>query len=107
MAVHSELKNGFLEPVYQEALEHEFNLQKIPYEREKEINIFYKGHQLTKTYKADFICYNKILIELKAVSELESSHYSQVINYLNATKLHKALLINFGKASLEFKSIVL
>lgn len=80
--VHKELGNGFLEAVYQEALELEFKNQKIPYEREKLLPITYKGKLLEKEYYADFICYGKIVVELKAVAALTSSHKAQVINYL-------------------------
>ena len=69
MEVHRELGCGFVEPIYQEALEKEFILRKIPYEREKELTVNYKGDLLTKTFRADFICYNKIILELKAVIE--------------------------------------
>ena len=85
MEVHRELKTGFLEPVYQEAFEKEFRLQNIPYQRESLINIYYKGEKLDKYYKADFICYNEIVIELKALSDLTKEHESQLINYLKAT----------------------
>ena len=81
MEVHRELKNGFLEPVYQEALEMEFDLQEIPYEREKLISIYYKGEKLDKFYKADFICYKNIIVELKALNDISGEHKSQLINY--------------------------
>jgi GxxExxY protein len=84
--VHKELKHGFLEPVYQQALAKEFRLQDIPFEREALINIYYKGERLDKCYKADFICYDDIVIELKALSDLSTEHESQLINYLKATK---------------------
>ncbi len=104
--VHNELKNGFLEPVYQEALQKEFNLQDIPAQKESLINIFYKGEKLDKYYKADFICYNDIIIELKALNELTSEHESQLINYLKATNKKLGILINFGKPSLQYKRII-
>ncbi|MBO5125111.1 MAG: GxxExxY protein [Spirochaetaceae bacterium] len=105
MEVHNELKNGFLEPVYQEALECEFKIQRIPYEREKKLNIIYKGTKLAKEYFADFYCYNNIIVELKAVSKLGNEHKSQVINYLKAVNKEIGLLINFGKASLQWERI--
>ena len=105
MEVHNELKNGFLEPVYQEALECEFKIQRIPYEREKKLNIIYKGTKLAKEYFADFYCYNNIIVELKAVSKLGNEHNSQVINYLKAVNKEIGLLINFGKASLQWERI--
>ena len=107
MEVHRELGCGFLEAVYQTALAIEFERQKIPFEREKEIEIFYKGIHLNKKYCADFICYNKILLELKAMNNLISEHESQILNYLKATQLRLGLLINFGKINLEYKRFVL
>ena len=82
LEVHKELGCGFLEGVYQEALEREFLLQKIPFEREKKLNIIYKGACLNKEYFADFYCFNNVIVELKAVSKLENAHKAQVINYL-------------------------
>lgn len=107
MEVHRELGPGFSEPVYQEALELEFQLQNIPYEREKLLNIFYKNRKLTKRYSADFLCYDKIIVELKALYELTGDHENQVLNYLKASQLKLALLINFGSKSLQFKRLVL
>ena len=106
MEVHNELGCGFLEPVYQEALELEFQKQKIPYSREKRLYIYYKGTKLKKEYIADFICYNKIIVELKALSELTTKHEAQVLNYLKATNQKLGLLINFGAESLQFKRFV-
>ena len=103
--VHNELGNGFLEAVYQEALEKEFIIQKIPYEREKLLPIMYKGELLSKEYYADFVCYGKIIVELKAVSRLENEHKAQVINYLKAMNKEIGLLINFGKSSLQWERI--
>ncbi len=94
--VYNKLGFGFLEAVYQEALEIEFQKRNIPYEREKELNIIYDGVQLKQTYKADFVCYGKIIVELKAVSELDDAHRSQVYNYLHATGYRLGLLLNFG-----------
>ena len=98
MEVFNQLGHGFLEAVYQEALEREFKSRGIPYEREKELTIFYKGELLEQTYKADFICYEDIIVELKAVAMLQDSHRSQVYNYLRATKNKLGLLINFGNS---------
>ena len=103
--VHKELGNGFLEAVYQEALELEFKNQNIPYEREKLLPITYKGKLLEKDYYADFICYGKIVVELKAVAALTSSHKAQVINYLKASSNEIGLLINFGTNSLKWERI--
>lgn len=98
MSVHRELGCGFLERVYQDALELEFKLRGIPYEREKQIQITYKGYPLGEPYRADFICYGKIIVELKAVNELLGIHKAQVINYLKATKLKLGILMNFNDA---------
>ena len=106
MEVHKELGCGFLEAVYQEALEIEFQLRKIPYLREPKLNIYYKEQILTKYYEADFICFDNIIVELKALSGLISDHESQMLNYLKATKLKVGLLINFGRQSLEYKRMV-
>ena len=94
-AVHKELGAGFLERVYQDALEYEFQERGIPYEREKEIRVMYKGKQLGEPYRADFICYDKIIVELKAVKELEKLHNAQVINYLKITGFKLGILVNF------------
>ncbi|MCL2443263.1 MAG: GxxExxY protein [Treponema sp.] len=106
MAVHQELGYGFLEPVYQEALEHEFILRKIPYIREKPLTIYYKAKPLNKCYIADFVCYDKIIIELKALPALKNDHQAQILNYLAASKLKLGLLFNFGKPSFEHKRII-
>jgi len=105
LEVHKELGGGFLEPVYQEALEKEFQLQKIPYEREKRLNIVYKGMVLDKEYYADFYCYNNIVVELKAISKITSEHKAQVINYLKALNKEVGLLVNFGLCSLKWERI--
>lgn len=106
--VYNGLGHGFLEAVYQEALEIEFQKQGIPYEREKELKIFYDGTELKQTYKADFVCFGKIIVELKAVSALDDAHRSQVYNYLHATNYKLGLLINFGcPDELENERIVL
>lgn len=106
MAVHRELGCGFLEAVYQEALEEEFKLRNIPYVREPQLAITYKGKLLNKKYQADFICYENIIVELKALSELNPIHQSQLINYLKATNLKLGLLVNFGQRSLESKRVL-
>lgn len=106
MTVHRELGYGFLEPVYQEALEHEFQGQQIPYEREKPLPILYRGKPLNTSYKVDFVCYGSVIVELKALQQLSPREESQVINYLEASGLNKALLINFGASSLQHKRLV-
>lgn len=107
MEVHKELGPGFLEAVYQEALEIELHKQKIPYEREKLMNIFYRGIKLKKRYAADYVCYDKIIVEVKALSALSSDHEAQILNYLKTTSLKLGLLINFGTKSLQYKRLVL
>ena len=99
--VFKNLGPGFLEKVYQEALEIEFKLRDIPYEREKRFNIVYKGNLLEQQYIADFVCYGKIIIELKSVSEVTDVHRAQVINYLKITGLRLALLQNFNVSTLQ------
>lgn len=106
MEVHNELGPGFLEAVYQEALELEFQFQQVPYERETRLNLQYKGYPLKKTYKPDFFCYNQIIVELKASSGLTSDDLAQGLNYLKAADISLGLLINFGKKSLEFRRII-
>ncbi len=105
--VHKELGSGFLEGVYQEALKMEFETLGIPFEREKQLLIYYKNRKLQKRYKSDFICYNQILIELKALNQLTSEHESQIINYLKATNLKVGFLFNFGEKSLKYKRFIL
>jgi GxxExxY protein len=105
MEVYNELGNGFLEPVYQEALENEFILQGIPYEREKLLPISYKGIVLEKEYYADFLCYGSIIVELKAVAALIKPHKAQILNYLKAVNKEIGLLVNFGTTSLKWERI--
>lgn len=106
--VYNALGHGFLEAVYQEALEIEFKRQGIPYEREKELKIKYDGIELKQTYKADFVCFGKIIVELKAVNALDDAHRSQVYNYLHASGYKLGLLLNFGNSDeLEKERIVL
>ena len=106
MTVHRELGSGLLEAIYQEALEEEFKILKLPYIREASLEIFYKNKLLNKKYQVDFISQNKIIIELKAVSKLEKSHESQMINYLNITKMKVGLLVNFANDKLEYKRFI-
>ncbi len=106
MTVHSELGCGFLEAVYQEALEEELKTKRIPYEREKQLDIVYKQKRLKKSYQADFLCYNNLIIELKAVNCLDNIHQAQLINYLKITNIRLGILINFGRKSLEYKRVI-
>lgn len=96
MHVYNVLGYGFLESVYQEALEIEFLKRGIPYEREKELKIYYEEKAMRQTYRADFVCYNNIIVELKAVAHLDDMHRSQIYNYLKATGYKLGLLYNFG-----------
>lgn len=104
--VHRELGCGFLEAVYQEALGSEFGVQEIPYRSQPVVKIFYKGKPLNKVYQPDFICYEEIIVEIKALPCLTGLEEAQLINYLKATKLKTGLLINFGSKSLEHKRLV-
>lgn len=103
MKVHSIMGPGFTEKVYQEALALEFNEQSIPFKREVEIHASYKDIILSGTFVPDFICYDKIIVELKAVRDLDDVHRSQAINYAKVAGYKLALLINFGDSSLEYE----
>lgn len=107
MEVHRELGKGFSETVYGDALEIEFIDNNINYSRESKYAISYKGNILPHKYKADFIIDNKIVLEIKAIECLTSSHIKQTLNYLAVSKLKLGLLINFGEDSLKYKRIVL
>jgi GxxExxY protein len=106
MEVHNILGPGFLEAVYQEALAIEFTLRKIPFRREVYLPIYYKDQLLKTKYKSDFLCFEKIIVELKAISNLSGLDTAQLINYLKATKLKTGLLLNFGAKSLEYKRFI-
>ena len=87
-------------------MELELQKQNIPYEREKLLNVFYKGQKLKKRYSADFVCYNKIVVELKALGDIRTDHEAQLLNYLKTSGLKIGLLINFGTRSLQYKRLV-
>ena len=106
MKVHRELGSGFLEAVYDEALKKEFMKSEIPFKSQVKLKVFYEGEQLKKYYIADFICYDTIVIEIKAVSQMPLIFYSQLNNYLTATKKELGMLINFGQSSLIYKRIL-
>jgi GxxExxY protein len=106
MEVHKELGCGFLEGVYQEALGREFNTQKISYISQPVVKINYKGKPLEKKYQPDFICYEDVVVEIKALAKLSGVEEAQLINYLKATGLKVGLLLNFGAKSLEHKRFV-
>lgn len=94
--VHRIMGNGWREEVYQQALEVELSERGIPFESKKELPIFYKEHKLEKTYIPDIICFEKIIVELKATDSLTTEHRAQLFNYLKMTKSRLGLLVNFG-----------
>ena len=105
--VYKEKGPGFLEAVYQECLEIEFELQGIPNFAEVGLQLNYKGRPLKQKYKPDFLCFDKIVLELKAVKNLDDAHRAQVHNYLKATGLRLGLLVNFGHyPKVEYERIV-
>jgi len=106
MEVHRQLGHGFLEAVYQEALAIEFAARRVPFQREVELTVSYKGTPLCCTYKADFICYEAIIVELKALAKLTGVELGQVINYLKATGFPLRLLPSSAGPSLEHKRVV-
>ena len=103
--VHKYFGNGFQEVIYQRALAIEFSLQNIPFEREFEMPLFYKGEQIG-TRRVDFFVDGKVMVEIKVVIQLEDVYLAQAINYLEAYKMEVGLLINFGSKSLEFKRVM-
>ncbi|MBI3922334.1 MAG: GxxExxY protein [Armatimonadetes bacterium] len=106
MEVHRQLGHGFLEGVYQDALEIELTLRGIPFDREAEVPVDYKGRRLKSSYRADFICYGEVVVELKALAKLTNNEMAQGINYLKGTGLSRGLLVNFGAPSLEHKRLI-
>ncbi|MCH7988223.1 MAG: GxxExxY protein [Planctomycetes bacterium] len=105
--VYNEQGCGFLEAVYQESLEIEFNLRGIPFMSQPKLNLRYKERQLTQFYQPDFVCFDKIILEIKAVSTLKDEHRAQVHNYLKSTGLKLGLLVNFGRhPKLDYERIV-
>ncbi|MFZ5431224.1 MAG: GxxExxY protein [Bacteroidota bacterium] len=107
MEVHNQLGAGFMEGVYSEALGIEFQLREIPFLREKRFLVQYKGIQLRKDFYADFLVYDKIILELKALPCLTGEHEAQLMNYLYASKLKVGLLLNFGEKSLRYKRLII
>ncbi|HVS51473.1 MAG TPA: GxxExxY protein [Opitutaceae bacterium] len=106
--VYKEKGCGFLESVFQECLQIEFGLQGIPFGAQQSLRLECKGQPLKQGFVADFICFEKIIVELKAVSQIATEHRAQVLNYLNATNLRLGLLVNFGHhPKLEWERIVL
>ncbi|MBI5663163.1 MAG: GxxExxY protein [Ignavibacterium album] len=107
MEIHKILGKGFLEIVYKDALEHEFKLRNIPFQREKEFSINYKNYILPHKYYADFVVYNEIILEVKAVNGIVDEFIKQTLNYLAISKCKLGLIVNFGEESLKYKRIVL
>lgn len=107
MEVHSQLGCGFLEPVYQEAMGLELASRDIPFRAQAEKPVHYKGTRLTAYYKPDVICFESIIVELKALALIGGIEDAQVINYLKSTGFHVGLLLNFGARSLQYKRLVL
>jgi len=106
--VYKDKGNGFVEPVYQECLEMEFALQAIPFIAQAALRISYKGQELKQRYIPDFMCYEKIIVELKAVTQVTDEHRAQVLNYLKATGSRLGLLVNFGHyPKVEYERIIL
>jgi GxxExxY protein len=106
LEVHNRLGPGFLEAVYQEALSIELAERRIPFSGQAEVPVLYKGCRLKTSYRADFVCHKSIIVELKAISKLGDIETAQVLNYLRASGLRKALLFNFGAISLEKRRLV-
>jgi GxxExxY protein len=106
LEVHKELGRGFLEPVYQEALELEFGDRGIPFRPQAAMPVFYKGRRLKAPYRADFVCYEEIIVELKALTKVGEIEWAQVLNYLKASGHERGLLINFGAKSLERRRFI-
>ena len=106
MEVHRQLGHGFLEAVYHEAMAIEMGLVNVPFQSEVELPVIYKGRKLKTYYRADFLCFESVILEVKALSELNSIHESQVLNCLKATGLTIGLLLNFGTQRLEVRRLI-
>ncbi len=106
MEIHRQLGRGFLEQVYRDAAAIEFPLHRIPFEREVWLPVEYKGIILPSRYRADYICFENIIVEFKALAALSGAEEAQVLNYLKATGFQRGLLLNFGAPSLQYKRLV-
>jgi GxxExxY protein len=106
MVVHQKLGDGFLESVYQEALEIQFEKDDIPFIKERKLNIQFDDIQLDKYFKADFVCFNSIIVELKSTPFVHQNDLNQVLNYLKATDMKLGILVNFGEKSLTYKRVI-
>jgi len=107
MEVHRQLGCGFLEAVYQEALTIELAAREVPFRKEETLPIFYKGQRLDTFYRADLICFDSVIVEIKALDQLSGAEEAQVLNYLKATGKEVGLLLNFGTKSLQYRRFVL
>ncbi|MCM3902978.1 MAG: GxxExxY protein [Pyrinomonadaceae bacterium] len=108
MDVYYQLGRGFLEPIYQEAFEIELGRRGLPFEHQKELTVLYKGQPLEKKYVPDLICFNQIIVELKALDRLTGVEEAQLLNYMRMTRMGVGLLINFGsRVRLEWKRYVI
>ncbi len=106
MEVHRQLGCGFLEPVYQEALAIELAVRGMAHRREVELPVYYKGQRLNSCYRADFLCYDSVIVELKALAKLSGTEEAQILNYLKASGREIGLLLNFGAPSLDYKRFI-
>jgi GxxExxY protein len=106
LEVHKTLGGGFLEAVYGEALVIEFSTRDIPFDRERELPIHYKDKRLPTVFRADFVCFDNVIVELKAISRISPIEEAQVINYLKATRFEVGLLLNFSPQTLEYRRFV-
>ncbi len=107
MEVHSSLGFGLLEILYKDALEIEFKLRGIPYEREKDFKVFYKSHELVHSYNADFVVYGDIILEVKAQKDIVDAWIKQTLNYIGIANSPLGIIVNFGRESLQQKRVVL
>ena len=107
MEVHNVLGRGFLEPVYQSALAAELTTRNVPYRREVDLPVWYKGRLLDCHYRADFICFGEVIVELKALTRLGGPEEAQLMNYLKATGFSIGLLLNFGGPRLEYQRLIM
>ena len=107
MRVHQKLGTGFLEAVYHEAFALELVAAHIPFQAEVPFGIVFRGHVLRASYRADYVCFGEVLVELKALNALSGVETSQVLNYLKASRLERALLLNFGARRLEYRRLVM
>lgn len=106
MRVHRELGSGFPEAVYREALAIELSATGVPFIQEPHVAVWYGGHRLSASYRPDFVCFDELLVELKAQAQLGPPEHGQVVSYLKATRLTRALLINFGRERLDYRRFV-